>query len=338
MEGYRARVGRPQAPFERVTLSRASLGPHDVRIRVRAVSLNYRDLMIAHGNYPISSDRPPIAVADGAGEVIEVGPQVTRFRVGARVASIYFSRWLDGDPTPAKLADVPGATVDGLLAEEVVMSEDAVVAVPDHLDFNEAATLPCAGVTAWNALFVAGRVPPGGSVLVLGTGGVSIWALQLAKAAGLRAIVTSSSDEKLARAKALGADATINYRKVPEWQQEVLRLTGGEGVDLVVEVGGNGTLDRSVAAVRMNGTVALIGGVAGFTAGLQIMPLLVGAKRLVGITVGSREMFEHFNRFVSAARIRPVVDRVFAFDDAPKAIAQLEQGAHFGKLVIGVGS
>jgi NADPH:quinone reductase-like Zn-dependent oxidoreductase len=225
-----------------------------------------------------------------------------------------------------------------MLAEEVVMHEDALVAVPPHLDFTEAATLTCAGVTAWHALFVEGRVKPGNSVLLLGTGGVSIWALQLAKAAGLRTFITSSSDEKLKRARSLGADETINYRTVPEWHQEVLRFTGGRGVDLVVEVGGHGTLNRSVAATGTRGTVALVGGVEGFAAELDIMPLLVGAIRLTGIVVGSRAMFEDLNRFVAAARIRPVIDRVFEFGHAREALAYLSSGGHFGKVVINVGS
>jgi NADPH:quinone reductase-like Zn-dependent oxidoreductase len=336
MQGYRVHSGRKQDAFERFTRQSVVVGPRDVHVRVRAVSLNYRDLMIARGDYPISTDNPPIAVADGTGEVIAIGAEVTRFRVGERVASIYFANWLDGDPTPAKLAKVPGASIDGMLAEEVVVHEDALVALPDHLDFKEGAALPCAGVTAWNALFVEGRVRPGDTVLLLGTGGVSIWALQLAKAAGLRAIVTSSSDEKLARAKKLGADETLNYRAKPEWQNDVLRLTGGRGVDLVVEVGGHGTLNRSVAATRMGGTIALVGGVSGFAAELQIVPLLVGSHRMTGITVGSRAMFEDMNRLVAAARIRPVIDRVFPFDRAREALAHLEAGSHFGKIVIEV--
>jgi NADPH:quinone reductase-like Zn-dependent oxidoreductase len=253
------------------------------------------------------------------------------------VAATYLSDWLDGPPTPEKTAKVPGASIDGMLAEEVVMHEDYLVAVPQHLEFTEAATLTCAGVTAWNALFVEGHVKPGNSVLLLGTGGVSIWALQLAKAAGLRTFITSSSDEKLKRARSLGADETINYRTVPEWHQEVLRLTGGRGVDLVVEVGGHGTLNRSVAATRTGGTIVAVGGVDGFAAELEIMPLLTGAKRLIGISVGSRAMFEDLNRFVAAARIRPVIDRIFGFDQAREALAYLGSSGHFGKIVIDVG-
>lgn len=338
MQAYRVYAGRGNETLQRVDYQPPALAEREVRVRVHAVALNYRDLMIARGLYPIATDRPPIAIADGAGEVVAVGPGVTRFRSGDRVARIYFSDWIDGPPTHRNTEAVPGASVDGMLTEEAVVHEDHLVAVPAHLDYNEAAALSCAGVTAWNALFVEGRVQPGDTVLLLGTGGVSIWALQLAKAAGLRTILTSSSDAKLARARELGADETINYRTTAEWQEEVLRLTGGKGVDLTIEIGGRDTLNRSVAATRMGGTVVLVGGVAGFTAQLDIVPLLVGHKRLIGIGVGSRAMFEALNRFVSLARIRPVVDRVFAFEQAREACAYLENGSHFGKVVIRVGS
>lgn len=338
MQAYRVLSGRGNESLHRVDYQPPALAAREVRVRVRAVALNYRDIMIARGAYPISTDHPPIAIADGAGDVIAVGPGVTRFRVGDRVARTYFSDWIDGPPTKQNTALVPGASVDGMLTEEAVVHEDHLVAVPPHLDYNEAAALSCAGVTAWNALFVEGRVQPGDTVLLLGTGGVSIWALQLAKAAGLRAIITSSSDAKLSRARELGADETINYRTTSEWQEEVIRLTGGRGVDLTVEIGGRDTLNRSVAATRMGGTVVLIGGVAGFTAQLDIIPLLIGDKRLVGIGVGSRAMFEALNRFVSLVKIRPVVDRVFAFGQAREAFAYLEQAGHFGKVVIQVGT
>jgi NADPH:quinone reductase-like Zn-dependent oxidoreductase len=336
MHAYRIFSGRNENALERFQRNTPALAAREVRIRVRAVSLNYRDLMIARGDYPVSSENPPIAVADGAGDVLAVGTQVTRFRVGDRVAGIYFANWIDGEPTPEKLALVPGASMDGMLAEEVVVHEDFLVTVPPHLSFNEAATLPCAGVTAWNAIFVEGRVKPGNTVLLLGTGGVSIWALQLAKAAGLRTIITSSSDEKLKRARLLGADEIINYRTRPEWQEEVLRRTQGRGADLVIEVGGRETLDRSVAATRMGGTIVLVGGVSSFAAELQIIPLLIGAKRLIGISVGSRTMFDDLNRFVAAAGIRPAIDRVFGFDQAPEAYAYLKAAGHFGKIVISV--
>jgi NADPH:quinone reductase-like Zn-dependent oxidoreductase len=310
----------------------------EVRVRVHAVSLNYRDLKVTWARHRVSSENPPIAVADGAGEVIEVGSQATRFKVGEHVAIPYFPDWIDGEPTPEKLHRIPGASIDGMLSEEIVVAEDLLISVPSWLEFKEAATLPCAGVTAWNALFVAGGAKPGNIVLLLGTGGVSIWALQLAKAAGLRTIITSSSDEKLARARALGADHVINYRTHPEWQDEVRRITGGRGVDLVVEVGGHDTLVRSVAATRTAGTVAIVGGVSGFAAKLELLPLVVEGKRLIGVVVGSRAMFEDLNNFVTATSIRPAIDKVFSFDHAREALAYLESGQHFGKVVIRVGA
>lgn len=334
MQAYRVLSGRGREALERVDLEPSELSPHEVRIRVHAVALNYRDLMIAQGNYPVSTDRPPIAVADGAGEVTDLGDAVTRFKIGDRVTRTYFSEWFDGPPTFGNTAIVPGASVDGMLAEQVSVHEDHLVAVPPHLSYQEAASLSCAGVTAWNALFVEGRVQPGNTVLLLGTGGVSIWALQLAKAAGLRAIITSSSDEKLERARKLGADEVINYRTIPEWHEEVLRMTGGTGVDLTLEIGGRETLNRSVAATRLGGIVVLIGGVNGFTAQLDIVPLLVGHKHLIGIAVGSRAMFEALNRFVSLTGIKPAVDRVFPFEQAREALLYLEGAGHLGKVII----
>jgi NADPH:quinone reductase-like Zn-dependent oxidoreductase len=338
MQAYRVVSGKNLDALERVerAVPVPVLGPHDVRVRVGAVALNYRDLMIARGDYPVSGEKPPIAIADGAGEVEEVGEQVTRFAVGDQVARPYFDDWIDGEPTSASLAKVPGASVDGMLAEQVVVHEQALVRAPPNLEFTEIATLGCAGVTAWNALFVEGRVKPGQSVLLLGTGGVSIWALQLAKAAGLRAFITSSSDDKLRRARELGADEIINYRTLPQWHDEILQRTQGRGVDLVVEVGGHDTLGQSIAATRVGGTIALVGGVTGFAASLEISPLLTGAKRLVGIAVGSRAMFEDLNRFVAAARIRPQIDRIFRFEEAREALAYLDGGGHFGKVVIKV--
>lgn len=339
MQAYHLKPGADVAGLARVELSAREPGPREVRVRVRAVSLNYRDLTVARGGYPGTGDEPIVPCSDGAGEVLAVGTDVRRFKPGERVAAAFFPNWIEGELAPAKLAGALGGGGDGMLAEEVVAHEDALAPVPAHLDFPEAATLPCAGVTAWNALFVAGRARPGDTVLLLGTGGVSIWGLQLAKAAGLRAVITSSSDEKLERARGLGADATVNYRTTREWQDAVARATGGRGARVVLEVGGEDTLPRSLAAAGANGTVVVIGGVSGFGAA-KIGPraLLAGAKRMAGIFVGSRAMLEDLCRFVETARIHPVVDRVFAFDEAPDAYEYLESGKHFGKVVIDVGS
>lgn len=338
MHAYQVVPGSDIASLARIDVAPSPVGPHELRIRVHAVALNYRDLMVARGEYLGPSDIPVIPCSDAAGEVLEVGAHVTRFRVGDRVAGTFFPSWLDGEPTPAKTADAPGAATDGVLAEIIVRHEESVVAVPSHLDFVEASTLPCTGVTAWNALFEEGRLQPGSTVLLLGTGGVSISALQLARAAGLRTIITSSSDAKLQRARSLGADATINYKQTPDWQTEVLRLTQGRGVDLVVEVGGEGTLMRSIASARMGGRIAVIGGVSGF-GGSDIQPLhlIGGAKRIAGIFVGSRGMFERLNQFVENSGLLPVIDRVFAFDEAPQAFAHLQSAKHFGKVVINLG-
>jgi NADPH:quinone reductase-like Zn-dependent oxidoreductase len=336
MLAYQISAGQQIAGLKQVQRGISAPAAHQVHVRIHAVSLNYRDLMIADGKYLSTGDAPVIPCSDGAGEVVAVGAQVTRFRVGDRVAASFFPDWVHGAPTAQYAAAALGGAVDGMLAEEVLVHEEALVAVPAHLTYAEAAAIPCAGVTAWNALFVAGDLRPGDSVLLLGTGGVSIWGLQLAKAAGLRTIITSSSDEKLGRARGLGASATINYKATPEWQDEVLRLTDGRGVDLVLEVGGQGTLARSIASARMGGTVAIIGGVSGFGGELNPFALIGGAKRLSGIFVGSRSMFEDLNRLLSVAGIHPVVDRIFPFNQAGEAFTHLKSAAHFGKVVIEV--
>ncbi|MGN7919028.1 zinc-dependent alcohol dehydrogenase family protein [Lysobacter sp. 22409] len=336
MKAYRIDSGAGIGALQQFERASAPLGAGQVRVRVRAVSLNFRDLMIAKGTYLSEPVAPFVPASDAVGEIVEVGADSRLWKVGDRVATSFFPHWLQGAPTPYATRDAFGAVVDGVLAEEIVVSEQSVFAVPAHLDDAQAATLTCAGVTAWNAMFVEAKLQPGASVLLLGTGGVSIWGLQLAKAAGLQAIVTSSSDEKLVRAKALGADATVNYRTTPEWQDEVRALTGGRGVDAVLEVGGKGTLQRSIDAAAMGGTIAVIGGVSGFAGEFDPFALITGAKRLSGIYVGSRGMAEDLSRFVGVNRIVPVVDRVFGFDQARQAYDYLDGGAHFGKVVIQV--
>jgi NADPH:quinone reductase-like Zn-dependent oxidoreductase len=334
MKAYRLTVGGGIPGLELVDVATPELGPSEVRVRVRAVSLNYRDLLMVRGSYLAAPGRKLVPASDGAGEVIAVGTSVSRFKIGDRVATTFFPNWLDGAPTPEKTAQAWGGSIDGVLAQEIVVNEQGLVSVPRHLDFNEAATLTCAGVTAWNALFIAAGLKAGDSVLLLGTGGVSIWGLQLAKASGLQAVITSSSDEKLARAKQLGADVTINYRSTPEWHEQVLGTTGG--VHLVIEVGGTGTLKRSVAATRMGGTIAIVGGVSGFGGDFEPFALIGGSRRLSGIFVGSRQMMEDMNRLIEVAAMRPVVDRIFPFESAREAFAFLEAGQHFGKVVIQV--
>jgi len=313
-----------------------ALGAHDVRVRAAAASLNFRDLMIINGWYPLVGKEPIIPGSDASGEVIEAGSAVTRFRVGDRVATSFFPDWIEGRPSRAKLATALGGGSPGVLAQELVLDENALVKSPAHLDAAQAATLSCAGVTAWNALFVGGQIKPGDTVVLLGTGGVSIWALQLAKAAGARVIITSSSDEKLARARSLGADDTVNYRTTPDWDNEVLRLTGGVGADLVVEVGGSKTVQKSISSSRLGGTVAIIGAVSGPGAALEPMSLIASSTRLQGIYVGSRQMHEDLARFVEVAGIRPVVDSIFPFEELPQACRHFGGGKHFGKVVVSI--
>jgi NADPH:quinone reductase-like Zn-dependent oxidoreductase len=322
--------GAGLAGLRRVERTLPALGPRDVRVRVRGVSLNARDLDVA-----ASGRGTLVAGSDAAGEVEAVGTAVTRWRIGDRVAALFHPRWRDGDPTGDATTGSLGGGADGVLAEAIVAHEDALFAVPAHLDDVEAATLPTAALTAWHALFETVPLASGDSVLLLGTGGVSTWALALAKAAGLRAMVTSSDDGKLVRLRTLGADDTINYRTFPEWEREVQRLTDGRGVDLALDVGGEHTLGRSIASVRAGGTVAMIGGVSGgFGARLEPFALISGAKRLAGVLVGSRAMADRLVAFVARHDLRPVIDRTFAFAEAPVAFAHLQSGRHFGKVGI----
>jgi len=337
MRAYQILPGDNIDGLQCVDLPDRALAPGEVRVRVHAVSLNYRDLMVASGNYLVNVDDPIIPCSDGAGEVLAIGSGVTSLQVGDRVAASFFPHWQDGRTSAQKIRHALGGDVDGMLAEEVILHEDALVKIPPQLSFVDASTMPCAGVTAWNAIFVSSNaIQPGDTVLLLGTGGVSVLGLQLAKAAGLRTIITSSSDDKLQRARELGAHHTINYRDNPEWQEEVLRLTHGHGADVVLEVGGQGTVNRSVAAAAMGGSVAIIGGVSGFGGEVNPATLLASAKRMVGIFVGSRAMLDKVMHFAATTELKPVVDRVFTFDQAKEAYRYMESGSHFGKVVIAV--
>jgi NADPH:quinone reductase-like Zn-dependent oxidoreductase len=311
-------------------------GPRDVLVRVRAVSLNYRDLLVVSGTYPGKLPLPLVPTSDGAGEIAAVGNGVTRWKVGDRVAGTFFEGWQSGRMAPADLETARGGAIQGMLAEHVVSRPDALVAIPEQLSYEEAATLPCAAVTSWNALFEVDPLRPGETVLVQGTGGVSIFALQFAFAAGARVIVTSSSDEKLERARALGAAVTINYAKQPDWENPVRAATGGVGVDRVIEVGGPGTFQKSLATLRLGGRLSVIGVLTGFTGGVEIVPILVGSLHVDGIYVGSRDMFESMNRAIAESKLKPVIDRVFEFDEAPAAYHHLRSAKHFGKIVIRV--
>ena len=333
---YSVRRGAGIAGLATRARTRRALAPDEVRVRVRAVALNYRDLMVVNGTSG-RSDRDLVPASDAAGEVIEVGTLARHFRVGDRVVSTFFPDWIDGPANDTAMANALGGSLDGVLAEEVVLPADAWVRMPSHLDFVEAATLTCAGVTAWHGLFGLEPIPSGGSVALLGTGGVSVWALQLAKAAGLRAFVTSSDDAKLERARALGADGVVNYRTDPAWGAAIHELAGGRGVDRVLDIGGPETVGQSIAALRTGGTVAVIGRLSGTEpARFDPAELFVGAKRLVGLMVGSRAMTQELVRFTERHHVRPVIDRVFAFEDAPGAYAHLAGARHFGKIVVAI--
>ncbi len=309
-------------------------GPGQALVRVHATSLNFRDLMTVSGRYARGAPQPGLVpLSDGAGEVIEVGPGVTRVATGDRVAGIFMQRWIAGRITPEASASALGGAVHGMMAEYVALDAEGLVHIPPHLTYEEAATLPCAAVTAWHALAEHERTRAGETVLVQGTGGVSIFALQFARLFGARVIATSSSDDKLTRALALGASDGINYRTAPEWQDAAVSLTGGAGVDEIVEVGGAGTFARSLAAVRLGGSISLIGVLTGAA---EVNPTGIMRKSLSvrGIYVGSREMFEDMNRAIAAHRLRPVIDRVFPFADAKAAFRHMEGASHFGKIVI----
>lgn len=338
------------------------LGSGQILIKVRAASVNYRDWLIVKGAFRMKQRFPLIPLSDGVGEVVAVGEGVTRVKTGDRVAGIFFQTWLDGELTEARILSALGgplfsgelteaayggelteaqtqlvlsSTLDGMLAEYIVLHEDGVVHVPEHLTDEEAATLPCAAVTAWNAVMVAfGGVKASDTVLVQGTGGVSIFALQFAQLSGARVIATSSSDEKLERLRQLGASDTINYKQTPDWGKRVREITGGIGVDHIVEVGGPGTLNESLRAVRYGGRISFLGSLTGGGGVINTAAIFLKDLRMQGIYVGSREMFEAMNRAITLHKLRPIVDRVFPFEEAREALAYMKSGAHFGKVCI----
>jgi NADPH:quinone reductase-like Zn-dependent oxidoreductase len=306
----------------------------EVLIKVHAVSLNYRDLMIVLGQYNPRMHLPRIPISDGAGEVVATGEGVTRIRPGDRVAGIFMQNWIDGPADAEKIKGSLGGDIDGMLAQYVVLREDGVVRIPEHLSWEEAATLPCAGVTAWNAVVHAGKIKAGDVVVIQGTGGVSIFALQFAKLLGARVLGTSGSDEKLERAHKLGLDAGLNYKVQADWDKWVMQQTGGRGADLVVEVGGAGTFTRSLRAISIGGAVAQIGVLSQSTESVEVPLILHRQVRLRGIYVGSRAHFEEMNRALRLHGLKPVIDQVFSFNQAPEALRRMQAGAHFGKIVI----
>jgi NADPH:quinone reductase-like Zn-dependent oxidoreductase len=309
-------------------------GPGQVLLRMRAWSLNYRDLVVAQGLYGRSGDAPLVPLSDGVGVVEETGPGVTRVKVGDRVAGAFLQDWLDGELEPAAAGSALGGGIDGVLAEYVVLPEQGVVKVPAHLTDDEAACLPCAAVTAWNSLVREARLKAGDTVVLLGTGGVSLFGLQFARMHGARVLITSSSDAKLELARRMGADATVNYVQTPDWPSAVREFTGGRGADVVLEVGGAGTLEHSIASLRLGGRVCLIGILSGVAGPFSVASIFRSQIRVSGIYVGSRNMFEEMNRAIEASGMRPHIDRSFGFEEARAACEHLERAGHVGKVTI----
>lgn len=311
-------------------------GEHEVLVRVRATSLNRRDIFVLKGQYPMRARDSLVPLSDGAGEVVALGPGVTRFHRGDRVAAIFFQSWIRGRPAANVPASALGGNLDGMLTQYVTLNEQGLVRLPANLSYEEGATLPCAGLTAWNGLVTRGHMQRGDYVLLEGTGGVSMFGLKFAVAAGARPIITSSSDAKLAFAKSLGAFGTINYKKNPDWDKAVLPLTGGVGVDEVLEVGGKETLPRALATLAPGGHIALIGGLSGFGGVIPAGLLMARNASVSGLYVGSRENFEAMNAFIARHDVKPVIAKVFDFADAPAAYALMESDKFVGKIVIRV--
>ena len=316
--------------------------PGSVLLRIHAVALNYRDLMVVEGTYNPRMALPRIPCSDAAGEIVAIGEGVTRVTTGDRVCTLFMQRWLDGPITAANSTHALGGDIDGVLAEYIVLPEDGVILFPPHLTYEEASTLPCAALTAWNALHHAGTpISPaqrGETLLLQGTGGVSLFALQFARLFGLRPYLISSSNEKLARGTALGLEAACNYRQTPDWSKWIAEITGKKGVDRIIEVGGSATLPQSLKAIRPGGLIAQIGILSGGAGGTEIPlgPILHKQIRLQGIYVGSRAMFAEMNAAIAAAQLHPVIDYIFPFAEAPEAIAAIKTASHFGKIVIQV--
>jgi len=309
-------------------------GAHEVLVRVHAASLNRRDVFVMHGQYPVSAGDSFVPLSDGAGEVVAAGRSVRRFHTGDRVVAAFFQAWLSGPMTPAAFGSALGGGVDGMLSTYVTLNEDGLARIPASLSYEEAATLPCAGVTAWNGLVTRGHTQPGQYVLLEGTGGVSVAGLQIAAALGAKPVITSSSDDKLARARALGAVATVNYRSSPEWEKDVMAATGNAGVQQVLEVGGKDTLPHMLASIGYGAHIALIGGLGGFGGDIPMMALLGKGASVSSIYVGSRADLEALLAFADKHRIHPVVDKVFEYADAPAAFQLMESDRFFGKIVI----
>jgi NADPH:quinone reductase-like Zn-dependent oxidoreductase len=334
MKAYQYRMGEPISALQIVDVPMPSVGPGQVLVKMRAAALNFRDILVVTGQFPRAQKDVIIPLCDGAGDVVEVGSGVTSVKVGDRVTPLYNQRWMAGDMQDEDTAWSIGGCLDGTAAEYRVFAEMGVLKFPDHLTYEEAATLPCAGVTVWNSLHGLRPLAAGDTLLTLGTGGVSIHALQMAHAAGASVIITSSSDEKLARAKALGADHVINYAQTSDWDVAVRKITGGRGVDHVIENAGGATMLKSINSTRRGGWIHIIGLIA--PGKIDPVHILLSGVTVSGKEVGSREMFAAMNRSLAHSKIKPVVDKVFAFDQLAEALGELGTGKHFGKLVLSI--
>lgn len=316
-------------------LSIPEVKPNEVLVKMEAVSLNYRDLLVVKGVESWKPQTPRIPISDGAGQIVALGTEISRFKVGDHVAGIFLPKWQDGELTPEQyVSPLGGAAADGVMAEYVSFDEQSVVRIPGNLSAEEAATLPAAAVTAWHAVARRSNVQPGETVLIEGTGGVALFATQFVHAMGGLPIVISSSDEKLARVKELGASSTVNYREFPDWEKQILELTNGKGVDHVVETVGGENLNRALTAVKLSGTISFIGLIAGLSAPINTYQFVTKNVRLHGIETGSREMFEEMNRFIEENQLKPVIDKTFSFNEVREALKYLESGRHFGKISV----
>jgi NADPH:quinone reductase-like Zn-dependent oxidoreductase len=338
MKAYQIIAGEGVDAIELADRPAPTASPDDVLIDVKACSINFRDLGVIRGASgaalkPIGN----VPFSDGAGVVSAVGTNVTNYKPGDKVIPAFMPWHLDGPLTAEKQAGSLGGAVDGMLQEQIALPASGVVAMPDHMSFEEASTMPCAAVTAWYAIFVGGSIKPGDTVLLLGTGGVSVFALQFAKMVGARVIITSSDNAKLDRARALGADETINYRENPDWHEAVLELTNGLGADLAVEVGGPGTLNKTLQAVRFSGTISIMGVLTGYSDPVDTVQILRKNIKLQGVYVASVAVMRDMMAAVALNRLTPIVDKVFPFEQAREAIKFQESGQHFGKVVVSVG-
>lgn len=335
MKAYQISENYSIETLRQVEKSYTKLLPNEILVQIKAVSLNYRDLLVIKG---IDKWKPPVGripVSDGVGIVVEIGNQVTEVALNDRVAGLFFPNWMDGNLSPEKLLNsLGGSASDGMLQEFVVLKENAVIKVPDYLSYEEAATLPCAAITAWHGLMEKGNIKAGDSVLIQGTGGVSLFSMQFALAAGAEVILLSGSDAKLERAKKMGVNHLINYKSVPQWENEVLKITNGLGAKHIVEVVGSDHINKSIAAVALDGTISVIGIMDGLTGNINTAQLMSKQVKLQGINVGSKEMFSRMNETLEAKKIHPIIDSAFLFQDTIDAFKRLESGSHFGKLVI----